>query len=249
VSANFNRVLRCFRDDMSTPGYQAKVQTIADSVQLLAKVGLAVRQDFARNWENAHVLLELDKLVAGGAGSVLDFGGGNSPLCYTLAQAGLDVTVLDVDNTVAADVARGAAALGLEERLHGAVNANGSDWPVPDGAFDLALSVSVFEGILRSRRPHYWSEMRRVLAPGGSLLMTFDYGIGGRLVGDPPVSPTEVETDILDASGMTLIGGEFEVPAFDDVVGPPVKAVVPTVDGFDYRVAEYSFGAVHLRRD
>ena len=78
--------------------------------------------------------------------------------------------------------------------------------------------------------------------------MTFDYGPGARLVGDPPVSLAEVREDLIRASGLELVGDALAEPRYDPELGPPVKVVVPTVDGLDSRVAEYTFGAVRLRR-
>ncbi len=247
----FNRVLRCFRDELTRPEVQAKVEQAAELTTRCERLGLEIRQDLARSWENSQVLLQLDSLVAAGAQRVLDFGGGNSPICYLLAESGLQVTVLDIDTTVIERVNHNATTLGLEDRVRAvACRQSGMNlipWPLGDSSFDVVVSISVFEGLLRSRRPHHFAEIRRVLAPGGSLLMTFDYGPGARFVSDPPTSAKEIDEQIVTASGMELVGDALTIPDFDPAIGPPVKALVPSIDGHDVLLAAYSFGAVHLR--
>ncbi len=245
---SFNRILRMFRDDLAKPEYRAKNEALRAVTARLERLGLPVRLDFAREWENAHVLLELDRLrAAGPVRAILEIGGGNSPVCYHLAEQGLDVVVLDIDGRMMTRVNENSRVLGWEERLRG-VHYGGRQWPLGDAGFDCVISISVFEGILRKHRPLFWSEMRRAMKPGASLLMTFDYGEGGRLVGDPPISVGEIDEQIVRASGMVLAGDRVTEPRFDPDHGPPVKSIVRTVDGYDYRVAAYSFAAIHLRR-
>jgi len=247
-SQGFNRVLRLFRDDLTRPEYRVKNEDLRAVTARLERLGLPVRLDFAREWENAHVLLELDRLrAAAPVLTILEVGGGNSPICYYLAEQDLDVSVLDVDGRMMMRVNENSRVLGWEGRLRG-VHYNGRGWPFGDARFDCVISISVFEGILRKYRPLFWSEMGRVMKPGASLLMTFDYGEGGRLVADPPISVAEIEEQIVRGSGMILVGGQFIEPGFDPDHGPPVKSIVRTIDGYDYRVAAYSFAAVHLRK-
>lgn len=244
----FNRILRLFRDDLSRPEYLAKSTVLQVLVDRVIRLGLPVRLDFAREWENAHVLLELDRLrTSMPVRTILDFGGGNSPICYYLAGEGYSVSILDIDQRMIELVNRNSHVLGWDSQLRG-VHYSGKEWPFDDARFDCVISISVFEGILRKHRPLFWSEMRRVMRPGASLLMTFDYGEGGRMVGDPPISIEEIDEQIIQPSGMELVGEGFSEPMFDSDNGPPVKAIVKTVDGFDYRVAAYSFAAIHLRK-
>lgn len=247
-SCGFNRILRLFRDDLSRPEYRIKNTALQVLVDRLEGMGLPIRRDFAREWENAHVLLELDRLrTSMPVRTILDFGGGNSPICYYLAGEGYSVSILDIDQRMIELVNRNSHVLGWDSQLRG-VHYSGQEWPFDDARFDCVISISVFEGILRKHRPLFWSEMRRVMRPGASLLMTFDYGEGGRMVGDPPISIEEIGEQIIQPSGMELVGEGFSEPVFDSDNGPPVKAIVKTVDGFDYRVAAYSFAAIHLRK-
>lgn len=247
-SSGFNRIVRLFRDDLSKPEYRSKSTALQALVDRVIRVGLPIRLDFAREWENAHVLLELDRLrTSMPVRTILDFGGGNSPICYYLAGEGYSVSVLDIDQRMTELVNRNSHILGWDSHLRG-VHYSGQEWPFGDAQFDCVISISVFEGILRRDRPLFWSEMCRVMKPGASLLMTFDYGEGGRMVGDPPVSVKEIDEQIIQPSGMTLVGNDFTEPKFDPDHGPPVKAIVQTIDGFDYCVAAYSFASIHLRK-
>ena len=244
---SFNRILRRFGDDLPRPEYRNKAQEIAELTARVQQRGLQLRLDLQREWENAHVLQRLETLQRErGVLHVLDHGGGNSPTCYWLAEHGFKVTVLDVDLEAVATIEQNRLALGLPIR---AVGYDGHAWPLPDAGFAAVVSISVFEGLLRTRRARFWSEMRRVLAPGGSVLMTFDYGPGACAVADPPVSVAEIQTDIVQASGMQLVGEPPREVVFDPVVGPPVKSVLPTLDGWDKVVAQYTFAAIELRRE
>jgi SAM-dependent methyltransferase len=243
----FNRALVSHAREFRHPAYaarRAELQALSDE---LAGAGLRHRRDHQRDWENCHVLLGLEAAFGGLPERLLDVGGGNSVVATYLARRGVDVTVLDVDRGALADLTHNASALGLADRLRGVWGGLGR-WPLDDGRFPALLSISVIEGILRSRRAEHFAEMRRVLAPGGHLFLTFDYGPGARFVSDPPTTPEEVERDLVAASGLERQGAPFPAPAFEDALGPPIKALVPTLDGQDLRAIEYTFGALHLAR-
>jgi ubiquinone/menaquinone biosynthesis C-methylase UbiE len=248
LPTHFNRVLRRFADDLLRPEYAAKVNALRELVGRVHAQGLDLRLDNERDWENAHVLLELERLAADrGPLKLLDAGGGNGPTAYLLAEAGHDVTVMDVDRGAISGLEHNAPALGLGERLR-AVHGGMGPWPFDDAQFDVVVSISVIEGVLRSQRAGFFDEAARVLRPAGSLLLTFDYGAGARYVSDAPASPAEVERDFVEATPFERVGPAFECAPWHPEVGPPVKAIVPGPDGLDTRVAEYSFGALHLRR-
>ena len=248
LPTHFNRVLRRFADDLPRPEYSAKVNALRELVGRVQAQGLDLRLDNERDWENAHVLLELERLAADrGPLKLLDAGGGNGPTAYLLAEAGHDVTVMDVDRGAISGLEHNAPAMGLGERLR-AVHGGMGPWPFEAAQFDVVVSISVIEGVLRSQRAGFFHEAARVLKPEGSLLLTFDYGEGARFVSDAPASPAEVERDFVEATPFERVGPAFECAAWHPEVGPPVKAIVPGPDGLDTRVAEYSFGALHLRR-
>jgi SAM-dependent methyltransferase len=243
----FNRALVAQAREFQHPAYAQRRAELHGLMDQITSSGLRLRRDHQRDWENCHVLLGLEAAFGGWPARVLDVGGGNSVVAIFLAQRGVDVTVLDVDRGALADLTHNAAALGLGERLRGLWGGLGR-WPLNDGGFPALLSISVVEGILRSRRAEHFAEMRRVLGPGGTLFMTFDYGPGARFVSDPPTTAEEVERDLVRASGLNLVGSPFVAPDYDSHLGPPVKALIPTLDGQDQRLIEYTFGALQLRK-
>jgi len=128
-----------------------------------------------------------------------------------------------------------------------AIAYGGGAWPLPAAGADVVVAVSVYESLLRPSRAGFFAECRRVLAPGGSLLLTCDYGAEARFVGDAPDSLAGLAA-IVRESGLELVGTMPEEPVFDPEIGPPIKALVRCPDGFDVRVASYTFAALHLRR-
>lgn len=244
---NFNRTLRRLADEFREPQAAALRDELHALVHGLTSRGLELRLDHGRDWENVHCLLELQRCFNGFPAKLVEIGGGNSPVAIYLARAGCDVTVLDVDRGALAALEHNARELELSNRLRG-VHGGIGGWPLGDGEFDAALSISVVEGILRSKRREHFAELSRVLAPGGHALMTFDFGPGSRFVSDAPHTAEEVERDLVGISGLELVGEEFCDLGVDPHLGPPIKVLAPTADGFDQRVVEYTFGAVHLRR-
>ena len=247
MSANFNRTLRRLADEFQAPEAAALRSELHGLVHELTGLGLELRLDHGRDWENVHCLLELKRGTGEFPAKLLDVGGGNSPVATYLARAGCDVTVLDVDRGALGQLEHNANELGLAERLRG-VHGGIGPWPLPDNAFDAVLSISVVEGILRSKRPEHFAELSRVLQPGGHALMTFDFGPGSRFVSDAPHTAEEVERDLVAVSGLERVGEPFCDLGIDPHLGPPIKVLAPTPDGLDQRVIEYTFGAVHLRR-
>jgi len=245
----FNKVARRFGDDLSKPDYRVKTAKLTRVLDTMHAAGLPVRTDYARDWENSHILVQLDRLFPPPSPQrILDFGGGNSALCYCLAEDGHDVMVLDIDSTVITQVNQNAGRLGFGAKLRG-VHYRGEGWPLEDAEFDAVVTISVFEGLLLRSRPLFWAEARRVMKPGAPLLMTFDYGLGARRVSDPPTTVREVEEQIVAPSGLRLVGRPLVEPDFDPGFGRPVKLPVWTIDGHDFEIAEYSFAALHFHKD
>jgi 2-polyprenyl-3-methyl-5-hydroxy-6-metoxy-1,4-benzoquinol methylase len=95
---------------------------------------------------------------------VLDLGCGDGPFIPALLEAGADVT--------GADIAEGAlerARRRAPEARYVRIEPHGP-WPFGDGEFELVWASEVLEHVADTER--WINEVRRVLAPGGSLLVT-----------------------------------------------------------------------------
>ena len=98
---------------------------------------------------------------------VLDAGAGDSIFPVYLARQGYRVTAVDLEFT------------GTLGELHGVevdyLRADMTDLPLPDAHFDAVFCISVIEHLPEERIPVAMRELRRVLRPGGALLLTTDY--------------------------------------------------------------------------
>lgn len=247
----FNRLASDLDADLARPEYRAVTGALADLCVRFARMGRTLRRDVGRAWENAHVLVEFERLVLARAGRapirrVLDVGGGNSPLAYHLAERGFHVAVVDTDPAVVQTIAANGRELQWHDRLTAQCPVSGR-FPWRDESFDCVFCISVLEGVLRKDRARLFAEIGRTLRRGGSLLLTFDYGAGARCFGDPPTSLQEIDDDVVRASGLELVGDAHELPVAGRAQ-PPVVNAAPSLDGRGDQRCAYTFGAVHLRR-
>ena len=128
-----------------------------------------------RIWEYAWLYKCLG-LSAGGA-KVLDLGGPASHLSVLSAIAGCRVTSLDI-NPVFVQAAK-ECARGLDLDLLDARVGDMRDLSVfPDDHFDIVMSSSVLEHLTANDQETALREMARVLKPGGTVGLTFDFGNG-----------------------------------------------------------------------
>lgn len=113
---------------------------------------------------------------AGPGDRALDLGCGTGNAALLLARAGAQVTAVDPSDRLLEVTRRRAAAHGFA--IETAIG-EGAEIPLPDGAVDLV--VSVFAVIFAPDPAAALAEMRRVMAPGGRLLLTAwvpGFGIG-----------------------------------------------------------------------
>jgi SAM-dependent methyltransferase len=96
---------------------------------------------------------------------VLDFGCGSGYGSDQIAQTANHVTAVDV----AADAVAYAREQFPRNNLKFLTIDPSEALPFPDGSFDVILSFQVFEHVTDTS--HYLSEVRRVLAPGGQLVL------------------------------------------------------------------------------
>ena len=96
----------------------------------------------------------------------LDFGCGTGRLVIPLAEAGCDVTGIDVAPSMLAEAARQAQARGLAARCT-FVPADGVDWPALAGTCDLVHSYIVFQHVPKEEGLPLIERLLACLAPGG----------------------------------------------------------------------------------
>lgn len=110
---------------------------------------------------------------------VIDIGGGKGRLSVLLGRLGLvccSVDVLYLDTEAKTPHGEPYASLLMEHLQSSGVQAIGHDFyadglPVPSSSFNLALCTEVIEHLPNSPKP-LLEEIRRVLRPGGCLLLT-----------------------------------------------------------------------------
>ena len=103
---------------------------------------------------------------------VLEVGSGTGRQAVLLARLGLEVTATDLSARLFPAAARGPRAPAGPRFLE----ADARDLPFPDGAFALVLVSLLLHGLDEADRGAVLREARRVLRPGGTLLvLEFDF--------------------------------------------------------------------------
>lgn len=128
---------------------------------------------------NRPIDLPTDRFLASGAGRVLDAGAGSgrSALMVLLARPQSTVTALDLflegygigDNTPER-LRSNARIAGVEGRLE-VKSGDIRDMPFEDGSFDAVVSVAAIDHLNAEGVRKSLAETRRVLRPGGELLL------------------------------------------------------------------------------
>jgi demethylmenaquinone methyltransferase/2-methoxy-6-polyprenyl-1,4-benzoquinol methylase len=115
-------------------------------------------------------LWDLDRFREGRAvHRILDVGCGTGDLTRLAARHFPDAQVLGVDFTRAMlDIASDRLRAGPEWRRVGLGEASALELPLRDGSFDVVMSAFVVRNL--PRLPDAYRELRRVLAPGGTLM-------------------------------------------------------------------------------
>jgi SAM-dependent methyltransferase len=114
----------------------------------------------------------VDQVVAGGPASVLEVGCGTGTLTAAIARAAPGARVAGIDgDPEALDIARGKAAPGAIDWVEGLAQ----ELPFADGEFDRVAVSLVLHHLVPADKRAALAEMRRVLAPGGSLHVA-DFG-------------------------------------------------------------------------
>ncbi len=178
------------------------------SSSLADSTGLAARP--SRLWEYVWLFKGI-KARRGGL-RILDLSGGLSHLPFLSAMAGNDVVAVESDPRVVEAGRRAAAVLGLPKlRI---VQGDPRDLGELKGVFDIALACSVLEHQTASDQSLIIGELSRLLAAGGRVGMTFDYGPAAPNASiympgphDPPKNAAEVRARLVRA-GLGILGNQ-----------------------------------------
>jgi hypothetical protein len=134
---------------------------------------------------------------------LLDLGGSSSLFSCYMAERGLDVVTVDLDQTLVANADVLAAETGWSLR-NVQMDMRDLDEAKLGGCFDHITSICVFEHIPFAGRIDVSRRIRRLLEPGGSFSITFDYMNPSRLARIN--SPADVEEQFVAPSGLQVRG-------------------------------------------
>jgi SAM-dependent methyltransferase len=214
-----NRLLEL--DDLETPEFRE----VLDSLDRLTAADDVSYLHPGKRWEYPWAL-ERAGLAPGS--TVLDVGCGDSIFPVYLAAQGHRVVAVDLDFTTNIGHLHGLRTGYLRGDL-GAL-------PLADGAFDVVFCISVIEHLPEHGVAAALAEIRRVLRPGGRLLLTTDYYEDCRAslwYSGPDLDPFPVDWGIFDeerlrrlvlaAPGFRL-DGELDLRADWDRIRPRMRA-------------------------
>lgn len=162
-----------------------------------------------RLWEYVWLYKTLE-LFEGGK-SVLDLGGPASHLVIAAACAGNRIHSIDLNPHIVEAGRRCAATFQLQS-YHAAVGDMRDLSSVAPNSVDRIVCCSVLEHLSGPDQERALSEMARVLAPGGAIGLTFDYGPGAPGANsylppphDPPTTAEEVRQRYV-RDGLEILG-------------------------------------------
>lgn len=105
---------------------------------------------------------------------VLDGGGASSPIVFYCGKKGIDITTLDLQESLIENTGEVATKMGWNTIT--AILQDMTKTGFPDDYFDAIFSVSVFEHLPNKIKIEGIKEFARVLKPNGIIGLTFDFG-------------------------------------------------------------------------
>ncbi|AXB43268.1 class I SAM-dependent methyltransferase [Amycolatopsis albispora] len=142
---------------------------------------------------------------------VLDLGCGTGRITLPVARRAGSVTGFDLTGSMLEQAARKAGEENLQVRFE---QGDMADLPFPDDSFDVVVSVLALMHVPPADHPAVFAEIRRVLRPGGRLLLGVKNAVFERFSSADrfaTVDITDVENKELVFTG-TQGGAEFRAP-------------------------------------
>jgi SAM-dependent methyltransferase len=159
-----------------------------------------------------------EELAAAADGPVLDVGAGTGRVALHLARAGHDVTALDVDDELLAELRTRARAAGLHVRT---VVADAADFDLAGFAL-VAVPMQTIQ--LLDERAGFFASARRALVPGGLValavateLETFE---GAGHLPDPDVGQHGETRFVSQPTAVRAVPGATRIERLRQTIGP-----------------------------
>lgn len=163
---------------------------------------------------NPHVVAWLDRQAIH-RGRALDIGAGLGDTAADLARRGWDVLAFDVAATAVAEARARFPQPSIDFRVADLLALDAGY----DGAFDLVIECYTLQVLPPAARPHAIAALRRLVAPGGTLLVVARGREAHDPAGEMPWPLTRAEVDAIAA-------GPLRLAAFEDFLDdedPPVR--------------------------
>lgn len=217
-----NKCVRWLEEDLARPDIKAIADQLVALKAELTRRGLRFTNtagnflareyhaDYERGklWENAWVFRHSG--VEAGE-TVLDVGGASTIFSFYLASLGCRVDVVDNDWSNCGTIFNAAySAKQMGWRLRAWDRDVSRPLPFAEGTFDRVFSICVLEHLPSGVRQCLMREVGRVLKPGGTLGLTFDYDITRPVLmtdrGLRYADRAKLEQDVIRPSGLQVVG-------------------------------------------
>lgn len=180
--------------------------------------------DFSRSKPSSSVCGFCDNYLSEGA-TVLDLGCGGGRNAHYLAERGHKVFGVDIAQAAAEFCQKRFARFDLAGTFR---QGTFEHIPFPDGFFSGVICVSALDHITLETARRSIVEIRRVLAPGGHVLLTFD----------PPDTDEDIldEAEVLTDSTLKFVRGDQAGMLFRRYRDEEIKRLLgePNIVSFDY---------------
>jgi ubiquinone/menaquinone biosynthesis C-methylase UbiE len=155
---------------------------------------------------------------------VLDAGCGTGRNSLHCAQSGASVSAFDIAENAVAIARKRAEEEGL--RISFAVHDMAQDMPYGDDTFDLVLDITSSNSLRAAGRAHFLSECRRVLKPGGFLVMKALCLTGDRNARALIAASSVGEDGMYKLPGTTIVEKAWEVEEVKGYYGAVLEPVI-----------------------